>query len=223
VLKNGHGAVHITGWDEDRIAIEAEIRVKAAGRSEAARILREIVFTTARRGDTLEVFAVAPRIYQSMLLLYGFGERTAVRIRYRVRAPRGTAIACEAVGGDLELHGVGGRFSLETGSGSISIESPGGEGFARTGNGAIRCVLGELATGGKLELAATNGDVECTIPERIDASFDVTAAGGRIRIPASLEGSFESKRSRAAGMVGDGTGAVLIRAKNGDVKIATMH
>jgi hypothetical protein len=100
-LKNVNGDIRVESWDGSSIEVRANIRIKAPSKSKARRLYEGIEFVTESDGFHASVRAVLPRIRQEEFASFGFGEYSALRIRYAVKVPRGTSLTVNTVNGDI--------------------------------------------------------------------------------------------------------------------------
>lgn len=222
VINNKNGHIRIEAWDEKRIEITAEIRIKASSKYEARKILEDISFEVLEEPRHVEVQASLPKLYQDKSFGFGHGDFTAVAIRYNVKVPRYANFGCEVVNGDIGVRGLEGTIALNTSSGSIDLSSVRGFGKAHTSNGEIHCTIEDFPASGALALSAVNGDVDMKLPEDIDAEFDLATVNGRIRVNKELRDGIEFSRSKATGVIGSGQGKIRVRTKNGNISIKTF-
>jgi DUF4097 and DUF4098 domain-containing protein YvlB len=102
-LENVNGDIRVESWDGSSIEVTANIRIKAPSKSKARGLYEGIEFVTESDVSHASVRAELPRIRQDEFVDFGFGEHTAVRIRYAVKVPRGTSLNVSTVNGDIEL------------------------------------------------------------------------------------------------------------------------
>lgn len=102
-LENVNGDIRIESWDGSSIEVAASIRIKAPSKSKAHGLYEGIEFVTESDASHASVRAKLPKIRQDEFADFGFGEHTAVRIRYAVKVPRGTSLKVSTVNGDIEL------------------------------------------------------------------------------------------------------------------------
>jgi len=102
-LENVNGNIRVESWEGSSIEVTAEIRIKAPSKSKARSLYEGIEFVAESDASHASVRAVLPRIRQDEFQDFGFGEHTALRIRYAVKVPRGTSLTVSTVNGDIEL------------------------------------------------------------------------------------------------------------------------
>jgi DUF4097 and DUF4098 domain-containing protein YvlB len=102
-LENVNGDIRVESWEGSSIEVSAEIRIKAPSKSKARSLYEDLEFASESDASHASVRAVLPRIRQDEFQDFGFGEYTALRIRYAVKVPRGTSLKVSTVNGDIEL------------------------------------------------------------------------------------------------------------------------
>jgi hypothetical protein len=112
VVENRNGRVQVSTWDESRIKITAEIRIKATSKYEARRMLDGIDFEVLEDSGRVEVRAILPRVYQGAFPGIGRGDFNAIAIRYHAVIPSGAGLDCDVVNGDIEVRGLTGPFAI---------------------------------------------------------------------------------------------------------------
>lgn len=144
-------------------------------------------------------------------------------------------------GGAVRIGRAGGPVTVSTGGGDVTLDAVNGAVRASTGAGAVTVTMvGDPRRGERaVDLHTGHGPITLTLPDGIDASFDIETAytntpGQRrteIRSDFPLSRSetaawFSAHRNqtprrfvRAVGLAGSGRHRIVIRAVNGDVQI----
>ncbi len=109
VLENESGNITVERWWLDSIDVEADLRVKAPSAGRARGLHAAVTFDVVERPGALAIRAVLPRIRQGAFGV-GAGDFTAIRIRYRVRAPDRIALVLSVKNGRIENRANNGRI-----------------------------------------------------------------------------------------------------------------
>lgn len=129
-------------------------------------------------------------------------------------------ITARTVTGDVEAVGLTGALRLATVGGALAVAGGGGcrAVTAETVTGDMTLDL-SLDAGGEVSLNTVSGDIVVRLPEQTGATVDLVSTSGRLDSGFSLQRDNAPGRSRLAGELGDGTGAVRVRSVSGDVAL----
>ncbi len=127
-----------------------------------------------------------------------------------------------SVSGDLEVSGLAGEIEVSSVSGDLTVV---GSSFSRaalnTTNGDMVFKAG-LRDGGRLDVETINGDVDIDFKGSISARFDIETFNGDIRNCFGPEAERTSRYAPGRELVfteGDGSGRVIVRTLNGDLRM----
>lgn len=239
-VRNHNGAITVTGWDREELALSAEIRDTDQ---------RRIDLVLQRVGGDLEVEA---QIQQSMLPM-PFGVAASPWCRMTLSVPHRLLGQFRTINGPISVTSVSGYVRCETTNGDISLSALAGEAVAETTNGNVEArqlharIKGSTANGqvvlddvaGRVQMEATNGSIkardlegwgegiqlECT-NGAIDlelgrATGDILAmnASGGIRIKVPNGRILEQGRHRVHVKVPGGTQMILLETTNGNITV----
>ena len=152
-LKTG-GAIVVTGWDRSEVSVQARL----AGRDWRE---TEVRLDPADGGARLESDFTT------------FSNSRSSRHRFEIYVPRKFNVHVRSSGGSIEISGVDGTFSGESGGGDIDIRNASGDVALATGGGDIRVedshLDGTVSTGG--------GTVRI---ERVSGKLSGSSGGGTV-------------------------------------------
>ena len=114
------GDIHIEGWDEPRLEIEAEKVVRAKSK-EAAKPLYERI-TVVLEGQDKSV--LLRTLYPPRRLWRPFRGETHLSVNYRIKMPFDANLALKCVDGDVWISGVEGKQQILVNYGDVEIDIP---------------------------------------------------------------------------------------------------
>jgi hypothetical protein len=114
------GDIHIEGWDEPRLEIEAEKVVRAKSK-EAAKPLYERI-TVALEGQDKRV--LLRTLYPPRRLWRPFRGEAHLSVNYRIKMPFDANLALKCVDGDVWITGVEGKQQILVNYGDVEIDIP---------------------------------------------------------------------------------------------------
>jgi hypothetical protein len=166
-IDNIAGDVIVRAGDGDTVHVVA--RQTARGRDDESLALgrREMPLLLEQRGDTVRAFVDAPfRDGDDGMHFDGDDYDYRVVWDFEVTVPRGVDISAESVmDGEVEIHGVHGRFDIRNVNGPVTLEAMGGHGEVRTVNANLQVSFARNPTG------------DCVF-DNVNGKVDVTFAPG---------------------------------------------
>jgi hypothetical protein len=117
------GDIHIEGWDEPRLEIEAEKVVRARSK-EAAKPLYEKL-TVVLEGQDKRV--LLRTLYPPRRLWRPFRGESHLSVNYRIKMPFDANLALKCVDGDVWIRGVEGKEQILVNYGDVEIDIPSAE------------------------------------------------------------------------------------------------
>lgn len=200
-----NGGIRVTGWDKNKILVQAKIRMWDVDREDAEEIADDIEISTDG-----EIRAEGPRS----------GWSTKWSVSFRIMVPQNTDLVLDANNGGIRIEDVEGDLDFSTRNGGIRLANVAGDVVGRTKNGGISVDLEGSAWNGDggLDLETTNGGINLSVPEDYDADLEIATRNGGISadIPIRLSGR-QSKRIRTA--LNDGGALIRLVTTNGGIKI----
>jgi hypothetical protein len=114
------GDIHIEGWDEPRLEIEAEKVVRAKS-EEAAKPLYER-FTVVLEGQDKRV--LLRTLYPPRRVWRPFRGESHLTVNYRIKMPFDANLVLKCVDGDVTIRGVEGKQQILVNYGDVEIDIP---------------------------------------------------------------------------------------------------
>ena len=178
-----NGAIRVSGWDRDSVAVTVRIQ------------------TRARTDDAARTLAGQIRISTSGGAIRADGPSTSGReswmVSFDVLVPRRTDLTAETVNGPISVEDVTGKMDLRAVNGPVHLDAVGGDVHARTANGPLVVNLeGDKWDGAGLDGETSNGPVELTIPGNYAAHLETGTVNGPMSIdfPVTVQGHFNGRR-----------------------------
>ncbi|HEX6576289.1 MAG TPA: hypothetical protein VF042_15080 [Gemmatimonadaceae bacterium] len=200
-----NGAIEVTGWDRDSMAIRARIRVTARSQSEARSIASQVK-VTIRGGD---VIVEGPRQYDE-------AQWNASLI---AMVPNRSNLRAETRNGPVTLRDLRGDIDAITSNGPLTLSDLGGTVRARTTNGPLTITLtGSKWDGTGLEARTTNGPLTISVPDGYNAHLEAGTTNGPISLgfPITVVGRITRDISTD---LGSGGASIRATTTNGPLTI----
>lgn len=158
----------------------------------------------------------------------------AQAVDLRITVPAGSSLELSTVNdGDLVVEGVEGELALHNTNGEIRVTGAKGPVSAATVNGDVNVAFrSDSAIAAPMAFSTLNGDIEVTLPAKLNASFRMSTTNGEIYsdfdiATENLVGPTESSREKGryrivveravAGRIGSGGPELLLKTFNGDI------
>ncbi|HZS08904.1 MAG TPA: DUF4097 family beta strand repeat-containing protein [Blastocatellia bacterium] len=141
-VSNVSGYIHVTGWDENRVKVDA-VKRPQRGNDDLDKV--EIQVLTSP--DRVEIRTIYPRNWRG----------PGISVDYDLRVPRSANLnSLSSVSGDITVSGVSARVVARSTSGSILAQSVGGDANLSTTSGNI--TAGSIK--GALTINSTSGNLQ---------------------------------------------------------------
>lgn len=204
-----NGGVHVTGWDQAKVAGSARIQVQADNEADARALAGRIVIDTS----TGTLRANGPQS----------GDGRSWAVSFVLSAPRHADVQADSVNGPVAISGIAGQVRATAVNGPISLRDVGGDVRARTTNGPVDIVLsGSAWDGAGLDAETMNGPVTLSVPDGYSAQLEAATVNGPLRlgIPVTVQGDILRGRTRSInGPIGAGGARIRVATTNGPVTI----
>jgi len=204
-VKNRNGAIRVTGWDKEEVALTAEIRDSDR---------RKIELIVQRKGADLDIEA----FFQQPRWTFSIGFVQSPRCEMTLSVPHKLLAHFRTTNGTLSVAALDGYANCETTNGDIRIREVSGEIHAETTNGTIEAV--KLRA--RLKGGTTNGRI---ILEDVEGGIKMDTTNGSIRA-RNLDGwnegiSLETTNGSIEVELGKASGDLWAENSNGslDVKV----
>ena len=199
-VKNVNGDITVEGWDEE----QAEVKV-------------------TKRGGTPDSREAAP------IKIEHDGDRLALQtgpgggqVTYEVKLPRRLQhIGLTTLNGNVKLAGLRGGVEVNTQNGNIKLEDVAGALTTKTMHGNTKVVLAAGSRDAPQVFNSLNGNIEVVLPADINADVKAEATTGAIEVDDALGLSLTKQvvGQRAAGRLGQGGPALVVKTLSGNIKI----
>jgi DUF4097 and DUF4098 domain-containing protein YvlB len=237
-----NGWIKVKTWDEPKVRVLVERRIKSRHEDEAREVLEDYPTTVLQKGDEIRV---------ETKLDHGWRDSERIEGTYSVTVPRSFNLDLKTAGGSIEVDDLDGDVRAETAGGSIRTGVVSGESDLRTAGGGIAVSGGGTAThaktaGGDIDIGKSAGDVNVetaggsiTVAEAAGevgaetaggsitlgpTGKDVSAstAGGSIRIAAS-QGSVSASTAGGSIRIDGSGGRVKASTSGGSIEVKNAH
>ena len=201
-----NGAIRVSGWDRDSVAVTVKVQAQARTDEQAQAIAREVRITAS--GGTIR--AEGPDV----------SGHESWSVSFDVMVPRRSDLTARAVNGPIAVGDVSGRIDLDGVNGPLDLADVGGDVHARTVNGPLVVTLsGGKWDGTGLDSETENGPVTLSIPAAYAAHLETGTENGPVSIdfPITIQGRFNG-RSIETDLNGGGP-TVRVMTTNGPLTV----
>lgn len=209
-IVGGRGSVDVQGGSGSTVEVRAE-RIVTAATDAAA---RELVPRIEIRED------IAPdKIVLQTQGLGGIVIGVEIDVNYHLKVPANARLRVRAANGAVTVADMSGRVVISSANGEVVGRNLRGGVDARAVNKSL--TIGLAAFGSDpVDLRATNGHVELTLPADTNASFDANCNNGTIDVMnLRLEPVGEQTKRRVRGRLNAGGTPINITTVNGDIHV----
>jgi hypothetical protein len=116
------GDIRVEGWDQARVAVEAEKVVRASSPKKAEKLFSRI--RVELHPDEEERAVLLRTVYPSRRLWRPFRGESRLSINLRIHMPSETNLDLRCVDGDVRIHGLTRRVELHVNYGDVEIVVP---------------------------------------------------------------------------------------------------
>jgi hypothetical protein len=170
-LENINGAVHITGWDQNEVRVDA---VKYANSKER---LDEAQIEVETTSDTVSIHT---KYHGHDHTWNSDGWDNPATVEYTLMVPRNARLdEIELINGSLDIHQVAGEVRASCINGRLTAQGLQGRVKLETVNGRLEPQFDRLGNS-PIELSSVNGSVEITLPSDAKAELEASTVSGRI-------------------------------------------
>jgi len=120
VIEARVGDLHIEGWDEPRVEVEAEKVVRASSAAKSKPLFDQL--RVRLEGGDKE--ARLTTVYPPRSLLRPFRNESNLTVNFEIRMPFDSNLRLKCVDGDVRVHGIVGREELRVNYGDVEIDVP---------------------------------------------------------------------------------------------------
>jgi len=170
-LENINGAVHITGWDQNEVKVDAVKYASSKARLDEAEI--EVDATS----DTV---SIRTKYHSHDHTWNRDGWNNPATVEYTLMVPRSARLdEVELVNGSLDIHQVAGEVRASCVNGKLIAQDLQGRVRLETVNGRLEPQFDHLGSS-PIELSSVNGSVELTLPSDAKAELEASTVSGGI-------------------------------------------
>lgn len=222
VLSNVNGGVTVHSWDQARVRVVAEKRVKADSDADAAAAMKKLRVNISSRDNGITVETIHPNQNNGGWRLFDWltGDSVEASVRYEIYLPRTMNLDVQTVNGAVSARDLHGKLEVETVNGAVEIKNCGGALDAATVNGAIRAEMTSVTKNATISLATTNGRIVLHVPPTLTANVDVDTLNGGIETDLPVATTSVSRNS-LRGKINGGGGDLKLSTTNGSIEIRT--
>ncbi|MBN2030815.1 DUF4097 family beta strand repeat protein [bacterium] len=221
IIQNVNGDIVVESWDRDSVEVFAEIEVKAGNRNMAEEFMEQVRMDIDYQSNRLFIEPDYPKVEGGNSFLdWIFGRsKPQVNIQFFVKVPSKMNLDLESVNGKVHIEKMEGKFRLRTTNGPVLANEIVGSINGRTVNGSLYVHLVELSRSDEVILQTTNGHVELSLYETVQADVDASTVNGGIStdFPLEVQGRQNSKQIR--GQIYGGGGLIDLSTVNGSIAI----
>jgi len=114
------GDLHIEGWDEPRVEIEAEKTVRAGSEAKARQLYGLIKVELEGKDKEVRLRA----LYPPRRLWRPFRDESRLSVNFRIKMPYDANLRIKCVDGDVRISGIVGREELRVNYGDVEVNVP---------------------------------------------------------------------------------------------------
>jgi DUF4097 and DUF4098 domain-containing protein YvlB len=209
-LENINGAVHITGWNQNEVKVDA---VKTAW---SKKQLDEARIEVDAQPDSVSIRTHYPDHNQTFTDDH---HDNPASVEYTISVPRQARLdQVNLVNGDLDVQGLIGEVHASCVNGRLDVHNLHCRAQLSTVNGQLDAVIDRLATA-PLELSAVNGGLRITLPSDAKARVEATTVSGGISDDFGLHVSRQMVGQSLRGELGGGGTDIKLSNVNGHIEI----
>jgi hypothetical protein len=114
------GDIHVTGWDEPRVEIDAQKLVRAGNQAGADRMFERIRVALKGRDKTVRLST----LYPSRRLWRPFRGESRLTVNFEIKMPYDASLVLQCVDGDVHVEGLTANERLHVNYGDVEIDVP---------------------------------------------------------------------------------------------------
>lgn len=114
------GDIHVTGWDEPHVEVDAEKLVRAGNQAGASRLFDRIKVALVGRDKSVRLST----IYPSRKLWRPFRGESKLTVNFDIKMPYDASLVLQCVDGDVRVEGITANELLRVNYGDVEIDVP---------------------------------------------------------------------------------------------------
>ncbi len=222
-LNNINGGITIAVWDQPRVRIVAEKKIKGS-KSEAQEAMKELRIEVTPSAGGLTIKTHYPNESDGGIAgLFDLLKGTDVdaQVTYQLTVPRSMNLDISNTNGGISVSDVSGRLELDTTNGKIETARCAGSLDASTTNGGISAELTQVTRGADITASTTNGRITIAVPKNFAGEVDAGTTNGAITtdLPVTTRHIGDN---RLRGTINGGGTPMKLRTTNGAIQIKTL-
>ena len=221
-LTNVNGGITITSWDEPRVRVVAEKKIKG-DKSEAQAAMKELRVEMQQRDGGLVIITHYPKEHDGIGSFFDWlsGDDIDAQVRYQLTVPRSMNLDVRNTNGGIHVTRVAGRMELDTTNGKIETAGCAGSLDASTTNGAISAELTKVTPGQDITLSTTNGRITVAVPKNFAGEVDAGTTNGAIATDLPVA-TTRIGDNQLRGTINGGGTPLKLRTTNGAIQIRSF-
>ena len=223
-LNNINGGITIAVWDQPRVRIVAEKKVKG-DKSEVQEAMKELRIEVTAAAGGLNIKTHYPNESDGGIaglfdLLQGRDDVDA-QVTYQLTVPRSMNLDISNTNGGISVSDVSGRLELDTTNGKIETARCAGSLDASTTNGGISAEFTSVTRGADISASTTNGRITISVPRNFAGEIDAGTTNGAITtdLPVATRHVGDN---RLRGTINGGGTPMKLRTTNGAIQIKAL-
>jgi hypothetical protein len=204
-LDNVNGDVHIAGWDQDQVKVDA-VKTVWSGTS-----LDDVKIEVDSRPDSIHISTTYPH--------HWFGD-SHWRVDYTIMVPKRANIdKVDLVNGAVIIENVRGAVSASSVNGHIETRATAGEVDLKAVNGTIRAILDNPNLTRPVSLKTVNGSISLSLMPDTNAHIGARTLNGGIScdFPVKINSGYVGHS--LDGTLGRGGSDIQVKTVNGSISI----
>jgi DUF4097 and DUF4098 domain-containing protein YvlB len=220
VIHNVNGSIKVESWDKDQVMLQATKTVRADDQEEADEYFDRLMIEIDNEKDYLEIRTHYPHDDWNGFWnwLFHGGSRYG-GVEYILKVPKGINLEAQTTNGNLDIASVIGGVKAGSTNGQVNMDNVGGDINGSTTNGNISAMLSKDVEFKGLKLTTTNGSIDISCPEDMNADVSAHTTNGSIstEFPVTMQGNFGNKSFE--GKINKGGNRIYLHTTNGSIEI----
>jgi hypothetical protein len=218
-FENPKGSIRVTGYDGSVVVVNASLRFPEAEKI-AGNGMRKI------GQNRLEIEAEANG--SNVILTC---RTTGKTVDFDIKIPENFSLKLKSLdNGNVDVIHINGEIEIENGNGNISLDNVSGSAIISSIYGNINAVFREVKPDSPMIFTSFEGDIEITLPEKINARLKIKSEKGEILTDFDIKpvkrqpvvtnvekGKVYSLEDWVVGSINEGGPEYVIKSYNGDV------
>jgi hypothetical protein len=213
-LDNANGAIEISGWDDEKIEISAQEKIRYPASSG--------IHFAGWRSFKPDIHLLSSENRLRIETRDEDSKESDREINYIFQVPRSIRLDSIRNGrGNILISGVFGSARLDAEEGEIKIKNYSGTLDVRLGNGRVEAELLDVRPQDDLRIKIDQGDIVVYLEPAVDARIEASSPEGNITSDIDLKQPLPAKQ--VAVELGDGKATIRLTALSGDITIRKVE